>query len=521
MKHVPARLESSKPGAESGISTRPLPGHSSRRSGLWLAMAAGAGLTACAVGPDFQRPTLDPGASYVAGAVPATAETANAPAGTAQAFIATLDVDGKWWEGFGSPAINALVTEALRANPDLKAAQAALRQAEEAAAAQEGIFYPNVQGNYNGSRQKNPVGTLAPTLNSGVPTFNLHTAQLLVSYVPDVFGGNRRTLESLEAQAEQQSFQVQATYLTLISNVVVGALQEASLRAQIDATQEVISLQRQQLQVLEKQNSIGSIPASDVLAQQAALAQTEATLPPLAKQLEQQRHALIALTGHFPGEAATAAIELKSLTLPAQLPLSLPSKLLEQRPDVRAAEAQLHSASALVGVAMANRLPQFMITGSAGGTSTVFGEMFSAGNTFWNLGLGVTQPIFDGGTLLHRKRGAEAALEQASAQYRSTVITAFQNVADTLTALQRDAEGLEATARADRAARESLEVAKRAVELGSAGYLAVISAEQNYQQVHIGLVQAEANRFADTAALFQALGGGWWNRTGVALSTLP
>ncbi len=487
-----------------------------------LTLALGSLLSSCAVGPDFQRPAAPAGsASFSATALPPATRAANSEFGAAQQFVQGLDVSGRWWTQFHSPALDALVEDALKSNPDLAAAQAALRVAQENAYAQEGVFYPNVQAAYAGSRQKNPVGTVAPTLTSGVPVFNLHTAQLNVGFVPDVFGGNRRQLESLQAQAEAQRYQTEATYLTLISNLVVTAVNEAALRGQIKATRDVIVLQRQQLDLLNRQNALGAVAAADVLAQESLLAQTQATLPPLEKQLEILRHALVALSGHLPSEDQAGHFELHDLTLPQQLPVSLPSKLVQQRPDVRAAEAQLHVASAQIGVAFANRLPQFSIMGSAGGTSTILGDLFGAGNTFWSLGASVSQPVFDAGTLKHRQRAAESFYDQSAQQYRSTVLSAFQNVADALTALQKDADILEAASRADQAAAASLEVARKGVEIGSFAYVAVINAEQTYLQVHTALVQAQASRFADTAGLFQALGGGWWNRQDVVSTAAP
>jgi NodT family efflux transporter outer membrane factor (OMF) lipoprotein len=314
------------------------------------------------------------------------------------------------------------------------------------------------------------------------------------------------------AQSESQRYQLEAAYLSLTSNLVVGVVQEASLRAQISATESLIALQQQQLDLFHRQLNAGAIAEAAVVGQEAALAQTRALLPPLRKQLAQQRDALIALSGGFPNEASIASFELAMLQLPQDLPLSLPSSLVQQRPDVKVAEEQLHAASAQIGVAEANMLPQFTLDASGGSIAATIGQLFKSGNNFWNLAAGVTQPLFQGGTLLHRRRSAEAAYDEAAAQYRSTVIGAFQNVADTLQALQFDAESLREALAAERAAASSLAIAKRQVELGDISYLTLLAADQAYQQAVIGLVQARANRYADTAALFQALGGGWWNK---------
>jgi NodT family efflux transporter outer membrane factor (OMF) lipoprotein len=469
-------------------------------------------LAACAVGPDFNRPAPPAADAYTP--EPLAAETSAAPVGggAAQRFVRGGDLPAQWWTLFHSAPLNALIERSLAANPDLEAAQAALRVAFENVYAQEGFFYPSVDASVSPSRQKNPTAVLAPTLASGTPIFNLFTAQVSVSYAPDVFGLNRRTVESLAAQADAQRFALEATYLTLTSNVVTGAIQEASLRAQIQATQEIVEIERQLLDLLRRQNALGQIAEADVVAQEATLAQLEQTLPPLQKQLAQQRNLLTALAGRLPNEEVSERFELASLDLPEQLPLSLPSALVEQRPDIRAAEGNLHAASAEIGVAIANRLPNITLTAADGTTAAQLDRLFSPGTGFWSVAASVTQPIFAGGTLLHRQRAAEAAYDEAAAQYRGAVVTAFRNVADTLRALQSDADALGAAVRAESAASRSLDIARRQLQLGQVSYLFLLNAQQTYQQTRIALVQAQANRYADTAALFQALGGGWWHR---------
>jgi NodT family efflux transporter outer membrane factor (OMF) lipoprotein len=337
--------------------------------------------------------------------------------------------------------------------------------------------------------------------------YNLFTPQVTISYVPDIFGANRRAVESLAAQAEASRFQLDATYLTLTANVVTTAITEAGLRAQIDGTLHVIALERESLEVLRRELALGAIAEADVYAQEAVLAQLEGTLPPLNKQLHQARDQLAALTGHLPAQLKPLGFDLDQLVLPADLPLGVPSQLVERRPDVRAAEAQFHSATAQVGVAIANLLPQITITGNIGSTATVITDLFKPGTGFWSIGANATQTLFAGGTLIHRKRAADAALDQAGAQYKSAVLTAFQNVADALHALESDAQALEAAARAEEAAQKSLGVAYHQLSLGSVSYLALVNAEQAYQQAVVAHAQARTNRFTDTAALFQALGG--------------
>jgi NodT family efflux transporter outer membrane factor (OMF) lipoprotein len=333
--------------------------------------------------------------------------------------------------------------------------------------------------------------------------------------MPDVFGLNRRTVESLQAQAEAQRFQLEATYLTLTSNVVAAAVQEALLRGQIKATQEIVKIQSEALDIIRHQLALGQIAGDAVAAQEAALAQAQASLPPLQKQLAQQRDLLAALAGRFPSEVPSEKFDLAALDLPRELPVSLPSGLVEQRPDVRAAEEQLHSASAQIGVAIANMLPNITLSPNAGYAANELSRLFGPGTSYWTIAATLTQPIFEGGALFHRTRAARAAFEEAAATYRSTVLTAFQNVADSLRALQSDAEALKAAVGAEHAAATSLDIARTQLQLGAVAYLALLNAESTYQQAVISLVQARANRYADTAALFQSLGGGWWNRPDV------
>jgi NodT family efflux transporter outer membrane factor (OMF) lipoprotein len=470
-----------------------------------LALAAG-----CTVGPDFKRPAAPAVKGYTQSPLEQTA-SADVRGGAAQRFAAGLDIPGQWWRLFHSPALDSLVKQALAANPDLAAAQAALRQAQETLYAGRGALYPQVIGNFNATRNKT-AAILSPVPATSALYYSLYTAQLTVSYDPDVFGANKRTVESLAAQAEAQRFELDAAYLTLTSNVVAGAINEASLRGQIAATEEIIEVERESLDILRRQLSLGQVAGADVALQEAALAQAEASLPPLQKQLAQQRDQLAALVGGFPSAGPAEKFELSSLALPQDLPVSLPSRLVEQRPDIRAAEANLHSASAQIGVAIAAMLPDISLTANPGSTALTLGSLFSPGTGFWTLAGGVTQTIFDAGTLLHKKRAAVAAFDQTAAQYKSTVVSAFQNVADSLHALQSDADALKTAVDAEAAAKKSLDITRSQLALGDVDYLALLQAQQAYQQALVTLVQAQASRYADTAALFQALGGGWWNR---------
>jgi NodT family efflux transporter outer membrane factor (OMF) lipoprotein len=474
-------------------------------------------LAGCAVGPNFKKPAAPNVPGYTPTPPSTTSSTANDPGGAAQQFVQGMDIPGAWWNLFHSKPLNSLIERSLKNNPDLKAAQAALLVARENVLAQRGAYYPSVGAGFAASHSKTS-GVVSPFTASGALYYSLYTPEVSVSFAPDVFGLNRRTVEALAAQAQQARFALAATHITLSSNVVAAAIQEASLRAQIDATRDLIDINTNMLHVLETQFEKGYVGRLDVAAQESQLAQITASLPPLLKQLAQQRDLLAALAGGFPSEDMAEKFELSSLELPPELPVSLPSQLVEQRPDVRQAEENLHSASAQVGIARANRLPSFALTADAGSMALIFSHMFTGGTNFWDLGAGVTQPVFEGGTLVHRERAARAAYVEASEQYRSTVVTAFQNVADTLHALQQDADALKAAAAAAEAARVTLDLTTRQMKVGYVSYLALLSAEQAYQLALINLVQARTNRFADTAALFQALGGGWWNRADVPKS---
>jgi len=479
-------------------------------SASYLTLAA-ALLAGCAVGPNFEKPAAPEVSGYTPSPPAATSGAANVSGGEPQRFLSGEDIPGEWWTLFHSQPLNDLIERSLKANPDIKAAQAALAVARENVLAQKGAYYPSVAGGFSASRQKTS-SELAPIPNSNALYFSLYTPQVSVSYMPDVFGLNRRTVESLEAQAEQARFALAATHITLSANVAAAAIQEASLRAQVAATRELITINTDMLEILRKQFAKGYADRLDVAAQESQLAQLAATLPPLVKQLAQQRDLLAALSGSFPSQPPAEEFELSSLQLPQELPLSLPSRLVEQRPDVRQAEENLHAASAQIGIAVANRLPSITLTADAGIMALEGSQLFTESAGFWTLAGAVTQPIFQGGTLLHKERAARAAYIQASEQYRSAVLTAFQNVADTLNALEQDANALKAAAAAKEAAGVTLDLARRQWKSGYTGYLSLLNAEQVYQQALISLVQAQANRYADTAALFQALGGGWWNR---------
>ena len=469
-------------------------------------------ITGCAVGPNFKRPVAPKVSSYTDHPLSTTVTSTNVASGEAQHFAKGRDIAGDWWTLFHSKSLNELIEISLTNNPDLKAAQAALTVARENVLAQRGVYYPSVAASFSASRHRDPPGSLAPVPSSNAYLYNLFTPQVSVSYSPDVFGLNRRTVESVKAQEQNVRFQMIAAYTTLTANVVVTAIQSAAVQAQIDATRQLVDLNSNMVEILRYQYTKGYAGRLDVVAQESQLAQVVATLPPLLKQAAQLRDLLAVLAGRFPNQSPMEKFELSSLQLPVEIPVSLPSQLVAQRPDVLQAEANLHAASAQIGIAIANRLPNITLTADAGSTALSFDKLFSSGTGFWGLGAAATAPLFQGGQLLHQERAAKAAYIEAAEQYRSTVLTAFQNVADTLTALEQDAEGLKAAATAADDAQETLDLSQRQWHDGYISYLALLSAEQAYHQARINLVQAQANRYADTAALFQALGGGWWHR---------
>jgi NodT family efflux transporter outer membrane factor (OMF) lipoprotein len=468
-------------------------------------------LSACAVGPDFQKPAAPPVTGYTANPVQTTEAAPGVVGGDAQRFLAGSDVPGDWWTLFHSKPLNDLIEQSLKNNPGLKSAEASLRQTHEQALAARGAFFPSVAAGFAASRQAQS-NVLAPTLTSNELEYNLFTPQLSISYTPDIFGLTRRTVESADAQTDAARFQMVAVYTTLVNNLVATVVQDTSTLAQIEATKRQIESQTKSVEILEYQHNKGYASGVDLAAVKSQLAAAEATLPPLMKQEAQLHDQLAVLAGEYPSQASRQTLQLRDLKLPDDLPLSLPSTLVAQRPDVLQAEANLHAASAGIGVAIANRLPNIELSANVGATAVALNQLFSPGSEFWTIGAALTAPIFNGGALYHQEKAARAAYDAAAEQYRATVLGAFQNVADTLVALDQDAKGLKAAAAADEAAKTTLDLVQRQLQDGYTNYLGLLSAQAAYQQAEVALAQAQANRYADTAALFQALGGGWWHR---------
>ena len=477
-------------------------------------------LTACAVGPDFKRPAAPEVDRYTAVAAPGSTASVEASGaavrgGEAQALLIGQQLPEQWWQLFGSKKLDALVEAAFAGNPSVDSARAALTQAQEVLRAQKGALVPSVDAGLGAQRQKSFLNFGEPSV---IGPLNLYHAGVDVSYGIDFFGAARRTVEAQTALAEYQHYELQATYLTLASNVVTASVQEASLRAQLEATQAIIAAQENQLQVSETQYQLGAIAYPQVLTARSEVAALRASLPTLQQNLASVQTQLAVYLGKLPMQHQAAEFALDDLTLPSAVPLGVPSELVRRRPDVRAAEALLHKASAEIGVATANLFPKVTLSGSYGGQSNQLSSVFD--NTVWSVAANITQPLFHGGSLTAQRRAALAAYDGALADYRQTVLGAFKNVADALQAVIADAESLKAQREALLAADDSLKLLQQQYQLGGASFIDLLTAQRQSQQARINYLQRQASRYQDTAALMLALGGGWEQDTDPKLRPL-
>ncbi|WP_241016166.1 efflux transporter outer membrane subunit [Paraburkholderia sp. Ac-20336] len=475
--------------------------------------AASAALCACTVGPDFHHPDVTAVSSYTAAPLAASTVASDGPGGGAQHFVpADLPGDG-WWRAFGSPTLDALVQQALDDSPTLAQARAKLDEAQQDYRAQAGgTLWPQVDANLSATREKidpEALGFGALTQGRSFAPFTLYSAQVTVSYTLDLFGANRRALEAVAAQVDYQQYELEAARLTVAGNVVTAAIRRASLARQIALTEALLAVQMQQLDIAERRYHAGGISEVDLLSQRTLVQQTRATLPPLRTQLAQTDHQLAIYLGRAPAELAAthdlAALDLDTLVLPTDLPLTLPSTLAQQRPDIRASEALLHQASANVGVATANMYPRITLSGSAATERVSVSDLLTGFNV-WNFGAGLTQPLFHGGELLARKRSSEAALQAALAVYRQTVLQGLQQVADALRALDQDALALQALDDAHRSAQRSAGIAGERYAAGGISQLTLLDTQRQELQTGLDRTKIAAQRYADTAALYQALG---------------
>jgi NodT family efflux transporter outer membrane factor (OMF) lipoprotein len=486
----------------------------SRPAARWALLAIVPGLcgpiASCAVGPDFHPPEAPAVTRYPTTPVSAETVSADVPAGEAQRFEAARDIPAEWWTLFQCPALDALVRQALRDSPRFAQAQAKLVRAQQELSARQGATkYPKVDAGAG----VNGVGLESDAIKAQTPLaedfpITLATASVSVSYTLDLFGRNRRELEALRAVVEYERFELEGARLMLAGNVVTAAIEEASLRQQIEATEEAVALEGRQLEIVERLEQLGGVPKVDVLSQSGELARTRAAIPALRRRLEQTRHRLAVYLGQPPVAAELPDLHLADLRLPTELPLSLPSDLARQRPDIRAAEALLHEASARVGVATANLYPRITLSGTGGAVAVT--PLLNGVAGFALLGASLTQPLFHGGELKARKRSALAALDQAGAAYREAVLSGLQDVADTLVALDADARTLRERVEAARSAKTAYDIIARQYEAGGVSLLTLLDAQRQHVAASIEQTRAIGDRFADSAALFQALGGGWW-----------
>ncbi len=464
---------------------------------MFAALTLAATVSSCAVGPDFAPPPAPEVARF-------TPEKTASPGG-GQRFREGDGVPAQWWRAFRSERLNGLVEDALARNPTLEAADAAIRVAQFNSDAAMGGFFPQVGLTSNSAYVYSSGDSTTTTVTQ--TAYSFFTKQANVSFSPDVWGANRRLVKSLDARTEIARHQKQAADLTLAANVAKAAIDEASLRAQIIATRKLVDVQEERLTLLRGQLAMGAISGTDILSQETALAQTRQTLPPLETRLARQRNLLTALAGRYPSDEIAETFTLAGLSLPRDLPLSLPSQVVAQRPDIKAAEAHIHEASAKVGMALAARLPNVVLTGNGGSGAFQIAQLFAPGTMYYSLAGNLAQPLFDGMTLLNRQRAAEAGFDQAEAQYRAAVVNAFQNVADVLRALQGDARTLKEARAAEGAARRYLDRVRSQQRAGAVSGLAVLDAQRAYLATAISRIQAEANRLTDSVALFTAIGG--------------
>ena len=462
-------------------------------------------LSSCAVGPNFRRPLPPPVGQYTQDPEPAQTVAA---AGQAQQFDYGDTIAADWWQVFSSVGINEIIREAVAQNRNLAAAEARLRQSRELLYAGYGVFFPQANASLAVMREKfSPV-----QFGIGTPgkTFTLYTPQVSAGYVLDLFGGQRRTVEGLAAQVDYQDYTARATYITLLGNVINAAVAQAAYQAQIEATEEIIKIVKEQLKLTETQSTAGTVPYAGVVSLQTQLAAAEATLPPLEQNLSKTRHLLAALVGRTPGEWTPPRLALKEITLPHKLPVTLPSELVRRRPDILAAEAKVHNASAQIGVATAAMLPNVTLNANLGKNISDLTKIFGPAGLFWSAGGTAAQTLFQGGSRWYQRRAAVEAYQASLADYQQVVVTAFQQVADSLRALENDAKTLKAQTEGLSAATQALNLVKANHQAGLVNYLQLLTADNQYQQARLGVISAQALRLQDTAVLYVALGGGWW-----------
>ena len=463
-------------------------------------------LAACSVGPAYVKPAPPQAAGYTASPLPVTLAAARL-GGAGQRLDYGATVAPRWWEQFGSPELDRLVTRALEKNPGLDAAQHTLDQARYELEAARGIFSPQVSLGGGLARERSSGATsggLAPPL-----VYDLYTGQLNVSYYPDAFGLNRLVAQNAQAQLDVAHEQLRAAQLVIEGNVANAAINFAALEAQIEAIEKSIADQREILALVQSQYDAGAVSQFQVATQQSELSASEAQLPVLQLAHDRARHLLAVYLGEFPAQADGMALpRLAALRLPPNLPVSLPATLVRVRPDVRAAEAQLRAANAQVGEAVARLYPSLQLSAGLGQQSNGWGAFFDSASRIWSLAAAAAAPLYDGGTLRAQKHAAEAAYQAVFADYRGAVLAAFRDVADALRALERDAAALQARARALDAAQTGFELARSQYQAGAVDYLGLLTSEVQLENARNAYITAESQRYVDSVGLYVALGGG-------------
>lgn len=462
-------------------------------------------LASCAVGPDYQRPLSPISSAYDRQGYSLQTHDVD---GVQQVFALNQAISSKWWELFQSPSLNKLIEKALRNSPDIEAAAASLRKAEQLADAAGANLYPAVSGSYSADRKK-AAGVNAGGVSTG-SIYNLHNAGLKVAYNLDIWGQTRRSVEQAEAEVSVQAHELEAAQQSLVANVVTAAIKVAALNAKIDARNQSIRAAEQKLDIVQKRAAIGSVSDSDLQAEVTSLQKLRAALPPLQQELDVTRYQLAALLGDAPDHAPDESFDFDGLKLPHIIPVSMPVRLLEQRPDILAAEAQLKSASAAIGVAVANRLPGLSLSGSIGSQATKFDRLFTPGSGIWDVGASLSETLFDAGSLLSKQRAAEAEYDRVKAVYRKTVLAALGDVAGGLRAVHNDALSLKSSIAVLDAQKKRAQNIEKQHAVGAANPYEAADAFEAVEEARINVIDARANRYADTAALFHALGGGWW-----------
>ena len=479
-------------------------------------------LHGCVVGPDYSRQQSPPSAGYTPAPLELPAAGRTDVQQRAQPGAAVI---GEWWTLFASPQLNDTLALAVANSPTLDTARATLREAQQAILVARGALYPQADLAAGAMRERVSAGGAGGAENAGHVVDTLLTIGPTVSYGLDLFGGVRRQVEQQTALADYQRYELAAAYLALTGNAVTQAITIASAREQIRAVKDVIAVDERNVELVKIERAAGKAAETDVLVAQSQLAADLALLPPLLQQLSAAADALAILVGKTPAEWRAPHFDFDGLVLPVDVPVALPSALVQTRPDILAAEAQLHAASAAIGVATAQLYPNVTLNALWTQSAGAMGPLFDSANGLWSVAADLTAPLFHGGALQAQRQASIDAFDAALGVYRQTVLTAFGQVADTLRALKHDAQELDAQRQALDAAQAALEFSQESYRVGSASLLDVLQAQRLYAQARLGYAKAKGQRYLDTAQLFEAMGGAWqdWvdQQAGKSVSRAP